>query len=87
MEVFLKNPPEMKPVYCKGDSLREEARTFECSPEEKSPVMEPFFPNDPENDHRPEKCSKVVETEMNHFFLRGNVFPQECPDPCIVVPG
>ena len=55
-------------------------------PEQKPPIMELLFSDDPQNDDTPDECGDVVETEMKQFILRGNVFLQECPDPFIVVP-
>jgi len=49
LQVFLENPSEMKAIDRKGDSLWEEAWTFKYGPEEKSPVMESFFSDDPKN--------------------------------------
>jgi hypothetical protein len=49
LQVFLKNPSEVKAVDCKGDGLWEEAWTFKNGPREKSPVMKSFFSYDPKN--------------------------------------
>ena len=49
--------------------------------------MVSLFSDDPQNNDRPDECGNVVKTEMKQFFLRGNVFPQECSDPFIVVFG
>ena len=84
-EAFLKNLSEMKTVDREGNGLRKEAGTAEHGPEQEPPIMEPLFPDHPQNNDRPYECGNVVETEMEQFFLRRDVFLQEGPDPFIVV--
>lgn len=77
----------MKPVDREGNGLRKVAGTGDHSPEQQSPIMESLLPDDPQNNYRPYECGNVVEPEMEEFFLGGDMFPKECPDPFIVGPG
>ena len=86
-EAFLKDLSEMETVDREGNGLWKKAGTSKHGPEQKPPILEPLFSDNPQNNNRPDECGDVVETEMKLFFLRGNVFPQECPDSCIVVLG
>jgi len=76
----------MKPVDREGNGLRNEAGTSKHGTEQKPPIMEPLFSDDPQNNDRPDECGDVVETEMKQFLLWGDIFPQKCPDPFIVMP-
>jgi len=51
--------------------------------------VEPFFSNYPEDDNRPEECADIVRPKFQDLllFLGGDVFPQECSDPFIVMFG
>jgi hypothetical protein len=48
-KTFFKNLPELEAADREGDGLRKEAGTAEYRPEQKPPVMEPLFSDDPEN--------------------------------------
>ena len=87
-KAFLKDLSKMETVDREGDGLWNEAGTSEHCPEQKPPIMEPLFPDDPEEEDRPEKRGQIVgpESKGHLFFFLGYIFPQECPDPFIIVP-
>ena len=75
----------METVDRKGDSLRNEAGTSKQGPEQQPPILEPFFSCYPQENNGLDKCNNIIAAEMKQFFPGGDVFPQECPHPFVVV--
>ena len=68
-KAFLKDLPEMKPVDREGNGLRKEAGTADHGPEQQSPIMEPFFSNDPEDNDGPEERAAIVRPKSKGLLL------------------
>ena len=87
--MLLKYLAEMVTVDREGDGLRKEAGASEHGPEQKPPIMESLFPDDPEDDIGPQERGQVVGPKSKGCLSRslGGIFPQKCPDPFIVVSG